>query len=242
MNHIEGFANHFNPFSDEFRVAVEDFRKQDIITKVQIIGLTVLAGIASFFVLGLGAIPAFRWAVIMLKSTNYGAEDGLFDTLRMKPADAKRKADCMVNSLPVHILGRDQARLLEFDLEIGRPWTRADLTNGSQLQQLYDVMTAPVWNPPGFDAHTFVLYYNIGYTSFSQNMKDYIQQANFKQLKAMSAYILYNENEWADQALEDYNDLSECCLTFVGFAKHGVLNAWLARVQELLTVQLRRSV
>lgn len=227
MNHIKDLSRHLNPFSDQFQTAIDDFKKQDLIVQVQVIGLSILAAVATFFVLGLGAIPVFRWAVQMLKPINQEDQVDLFQSKRLQRENEKKRADSMVGELPVCVINSHHCRFPEIDLEMDREWMREDLTNGSQLQELYSLMRTPTWNPPCFDVDRFVCSFNNGYGSTSLDMIKYIQQANFKQLKAMSAYFVSHEGYMIE------NDLTDRCFTFVELANKGVLSAWLARAREL---------
>lgn len=65
-------ADYFCPYTKPFQEAIQDFLQIDeqdwpTLKKAAVIGLSILGGIVSLFILGLGALPAFRWGVSLFK-------------------------------------------------------------------------------------------------------------------------------------------------------------------------------
>lgn len=57
------FFSYFNPFSNEFKQAAEDFGHLSTLKKITVVALSILSGLATFFILGLGSCAVFRLLV-----------------------------------------------------------------------------------------------------------------------------------------------------------------------------------
>ena len=63
------------PFSSGFQSAIDKFHEFTLDKKIAVIALTLIAGIASFFLIGILAIPVFKWSVSLFEGSIRGTED-----------------------------------------------------------------------------------------------------------------------------------------------------------------------
>lgn len=67
MHDIGTYISYFNPFDEGFSQATRDFKRLDGLQKAAAVAAAIFAGLASFFVLGIGSVAAFRKTVEVLK-------------------------------------------------------------------------------------------------------------------------------------------------------------------------------
>lgn len=107
-------ADYFNPFSGKFPDLEKKFEALSTWSKAAAIGLSILAGLGTFFVLGIGGIAAFRFTVKIFSGENITPEAARVEELRedlFPPVRTEEKSQ----SLPTEALKKVEGNKSQYD-------------------------------------------------------------------------------------------------------------------------------
>lgn len=119
-----------NPFSVDFRTSVKNFKQLSLEKKVAVVAIATFAALATVFMLGLGAVPTFRWMVQRLYKEKIEGQEPVVPKEKL----SSKEKDSI-------------SRILAIPLGDKTDWTKVDLTNGSALQQFWEAWESDsIWS------------------------------------------------------------------------------------------------
>lgn len=163
----------------------------------------------------------------------------VFNDLVFADEGYKSKADELIHAINPGINNEEIQRLLNFNLPEERLWSREDLSNDSELQQIYEIMRS-TWCSEDLIRNDFAYEFYMGHIRVGRPYNDilnsFISEAtDIRDLIAMATIFVFHElknGRGRDDRTYEHNTNRGC--TFLAHANQEVLHTWLRKSHELL--------
>lgn len=216
----KGIYQTFCPLSPQIKEAFRHFQDLPLYQKIYTISVTLFAGIASFFICGLLAIPAFNWTVSLLRSNPPGSREA---------SDQPEEIEEHIEPIPLD----DVCLLVSVqNLQEGE-WRQEHMQQACVLRACYDLMNTHTYRLQNFDFLGFCERVRTRFPS-TASLIAHIESASFNELLRLSTYFVIGEEEFQliDDVVERRN-AQNGHRSFVRNARNGILDAWINRARLL---------
>jgi len=209
------------PFSSGFQSAIDKFHAFTLDKKIAVIALTLIAGIASFFVLGMLAIPVFGWSVSLFEGSQTNPEDEVpvpLTSFANKSRDDEQDILSMTKEHP----------FLTY-----KKWTDSDLLDSTtRLAKFFRILSHPYWTKNDFHFNDFVLHVEQNFGNHPFGLSTFISKADIEQLKEIATFLVQGELIYQNEKRPDIKSQMQT-LSFSHNANLGLLDAWIVRLREI---------
>lgn len=221
---ISSLQQHFCPFSHDLKKAYQNYRELPLCAKIQVIAFSAFAAISSIFLLGILAVPAFRWSVQTFSPIKQGPEDevGLQTAETAQPVRQE-------NENGFHDLFA--LKMLE-----GRNWSRLDLLQvGNDLERSFRLLSNPHWMNEALDPHAFIQGIQLHCGGSVEDLKNAIRRATIQEIYGFATFFVKMGIAYtgANMPADENGHIS-----FAYCANQGLVDAWIIRARELVSIQM----